>query len=89
LWKTRLRGKVALFHMRDFMRDKSYPYRNWSHDERETFIQSLILVARDRTRFGIGGLLYVPDYDAYVPDDLKAERGHPYYFSFQLFSISS
>jgi hypothetical protein len=85
VWSARLRGQVAVFHMRDFMRDKSYPYRNWTSEQRQRFIQSLIKVARDKTRFGIGGLLYVPDYDQYVPDRRKEERGHPYYFSFQLF----
>jgi hypothetical protein len=85
MWKGRLRGKVDSFHMRDFMRDKAYPYRNWTPEQRKTFIESLIKVARDKTRVSFGGLLYVPDYDKLVPNDLKQERGHPYYFSFQLF----
>jgi hypothetical protein len=67
------------------MRDKEYPYRKWSADDRKKFIESLIKVARDKTRCGFGALLYVPDYEQVVPDDLKQERGHPYYFSFQLF----
>jgi hypothetical protein len=86
MWKGRLRGKVPLFHMRTFMREKSYPYRKWSADDRKKFIESLIKVARDKTRVGFGALLYVPDYDQFVPADLKQERGgHPYYFAFQLF----
>jgi len=85
MWKGRLAGKVLSFHMRDFMREKAYPYRNWSPNERKEFIESLIDVAKNKTRFGFGALVYVPDYDQIVPDDLKQERGHPFYFSFQLF----
>jgi hypothetical protein len=85
MWKARLHGKVDLFHMRDFMRQKSYPYRNWTSAAREKFVEALIKVARDKTLYGLGGLLYVPDYEVLVPDALKLERGHPYYFAFQLF----
>ncbi len=85
MWKGRLHGKVKSFHMRDFMRDKSIPYRDWTPEERERFIQSLIEVAVQKPRIGNGGLVYVPDYEQIVPDDLKQERGHPYYFSFQVF----
>jgi len=85
MWNNRLRGKVESFHMNKFMREKEFPYRNWKTTKRDKFIQSLIKVARDKTCFGWGALLYVPDYDRHVPNDLKKERGHPYYFSFQLF----
>jgi hypothetical protein len=84
-WTGRLRSKVPIFHMRDFMRDKAFPYRSWTVDARAKFLKSLATVAREKTRAGYGALLYVPDYDRIVPNDLKVERGHPYYFAFQLF----
>jgi hypothetical protein len=85
IWNNRLRGKVPLFHMKAFMREKEFPYRNWTSTQKSNFIDSLIKVARDKPRFGFGALVYVPDYDTIVPENLKNERNHPFYFSFQLF----
>jgi hypothetical protein len=86
VWDARLKKwEVERFHMRDFMRIKGYPYRNWCVFERNRFIKDLIKVARDKPRFGFGSLLYVPEYEKVVPADLKIEREHPYYFAFQLF----
>ncbi len=85
-WATRLRKfGVKEFHMRSFMRDKEYPYRNWPDRKREKFINALIKIARDNTRFGIGGLVVLEDYNRIVPDFLRDERKHPYHFTFQMF----
>ena len=85
-WETRLREYgVKEFHMRSFMRDKEYPYRNWPPKRREKFINALIKIAQKNTRFGIGGLVVLDDYNRIVPDFLREERKHPYYFSFQMF----
>jgi hypothetical protein len=86
VWKARLTERnVKQFHMRDFMRIKEYPYRNWCVFDRNEFLKELIRVARQKTRFGFGSLVHVPDYDSVVPADLKEDRVHPYYFTFQLF----
>jgi hypothetical protein len=67
------------------MRDKEYPYRDWTDDKRSKFINRLISIAQTHTRIGIGGLLVLDDYNNIVPRWLREERGHPYYFCFQLF----
>jgi len=91
-WQTALdkRG-VEVFHMAEFM-DKingpskpDWPYRGWSEPDRDSFMRTLIPIARRYVILGVGGVLNVHDYDIVSPAWLKTDTGHPYHFCFQLF----
>jgi hypothetical protein len=62
-----------------------WPYKGWSRKKRDGFIRELIVVARNNTVLGIGGLVSVKDYDEVVPDWLKKDTQHPYHFCLQSF----
>ncbi|HXX76204.1 MAG TPA: DUF3800 domain-containing protein [Nitrospiraceae bacterium] len=75
---------VDEFHLARFMRDKELPYRNWSKEKRDEFINELIAIARRHTCGGFGGLVVVDDYNKILPAQIKREHKHPYYFCFQM-----
>ncbi len=75
---------VEEFHMARFRRKKELPYRKWSDAKREEFLHALIKIARRHSYIGIGGLVVLEDYNRIVPDNLKREHKHPYYFCFQM-----
>ncbi len=83
--------QVKVFHMSEFADKKNgpkkpdWPYLGWSDAKRDTFIRTLIAIARDNALFGIGGAINVRDYDVLVPEWAKTEAKHPYAFCFQLF----
>jgi hypothetical protein len=92
LWNEVLKHyEVPVFHMSEFSdeingpKNPKWPYRGWSREKKDQFIRELVANTRDNALIGVGGLVGVRDYDAIVPDWLKTQIGHPYYFCFQLF----
>lgn len=64
--------------------DPAWPYFGWNQTKIDAFMERLIGIARDNTLGAFGGFVAVRDYDRLVPQWLKDEIRHPYYFCFQL-----
>jgi len=84
-WRTRLKEFKLNhpFHMRALRNDA--PYNTWTQTKRNKFRDKLIKLARDETWFVVGAAVPVRDYDDIVPQWLKDEDQHPYFFCFRLF----
>jgi Protein of unknown function (DUF3800) len=83
-------GVRVPFRMSEFMdkingpNNPDWPYLGWSDDIRNAFMMELIPVARDSSRFAVGGAVNVQDYDRILPEWIKDDAQHPYTFCFQL-----
>lgn len=91
-WQNELnKNGVKVFHMSEFMdrinapRKANWPYKGWSEEKRDSFIRTLISIAKSNILLGVGGVLNVRDYDKMSPGWFKDEVEHSYYFCFQLF----
>jgi hypothetical protein len=82
---------VDFFHASDFAdringpKKPNWPYQGWDDARRNSFIRRLIAIARDGTRFSVGGIVDVKAYDKLTPAWMKEDMQHPYQFCFQLF----
>jgi len=82
---------VRRFHFAEFAdvtngpRKPDWPYRGWSNEKRDSFLNTLAIIAGKRIQRGIAALVSVRDYERIMPPHLKATYPRPYYFCLQAF----
>lgn len=71
----------GVFRMADFVAKKAQfaDESVWTADKRNALIKHLIAIIKTRARIGFCAALFKSDYDAAIPDDLKARLGSHHY----------
>lgn len=83
-WRKVLRAYDArIFHMKDYAHSRG-EFQGWSKVKRDSFCIALTDAIHGHALFGLGGLVLIRDYDTIVPEALKHEIRHPWYFCFSV-----
>jgi hypothetical protein len=76
-------AKPRIFHATDCLgKDGHGDFEGWSKDRRNTLVDRLAVIARQRTIWGFGAAFSRQDYQEVVPEWIKYKWEHPYYLCF-------
>ena len=59
-------------------------FEGWTKAKRDAFLPALTAVIDEHKLYGLGGMISVRDYDSVLPQPVKDETKHPYYFCLAL-----
>jgi hypothetical protein len=71
---------INVFHFSKFMARKGEFNNDWSDEKRNEFMERLCTTVSDNIVVGLATSVFREDYERYVPDWLRRQVRHPYYF---------
>jgi hypothetical protein len=80
-WNKILKSRgVKVFHFSEFMARKGEFENDWTNEQRNEFMERLCITVSDNIVIGIATSVFKDNYEQFVPQDLREQLKHPYYF---------
>jgi hypothetical protein len=80
-WQRILASRgIEVFHFSEFMARKGEFENDWSDSERNDFMERLCTTVSQNIRVGLVTSVFKDNYEQVVPEDLREQLKHPYYF---------